>query len=66
MIQFEKPQNLNGKTLIDDLIAAGIAIGVDGSGERAKPLIDGEGNFYLPVSELDREATQAVLDNYNG
>ena len=66
MIQFDKPQNLNGKTLIDDLIAAGIVIGVDGSGQRAKPMIDGEGNFYLPVSEADREATQAVLDNYNG
>jgi hypothetical protein len=66
MIQFEKPQNLNGKTLIDDLVAAGISIGVDGSGERAKPMIDGEGNFYLPVNEADREATQAVLDNYNG
>ena len=65
MIEFNKPQNLNGKTLIDDLIAAGIAIGSDESGERAKPLIDGEGNFYLPVSEADREATQAVLDNYN-
>jgi hypothetical protein len=66
MIQFEKPQNLNGKTLIDDLIAAGIEIAEDGSGERAKPLIDGEGNFYLPVSEDDKEAAQAVLDNYNG
>ena len=66
MIQFNKPQNLNGKTLIDELVAAGIVIGVDGSGERAKPMIDGEGNFYLPVNEADREATQAVLDNYNG
>ena len=66
MIQFDKPENLNGKTLIDELVAAGIVIGVDGSGERAKPMIDGEGNFYLPVNEADREATQAVLDNYNG
>ena len=66
MIQFDKPENLNGKTLIDDLIAAGIAIGLDESGERAKPFIDGEGNFYLPVIEADREATQTVLDNYNG
>ncbi len=65
MIQFNKPQNLNGKTLIDELVATGIAIGLDGSGERAKPVIDGEGNFYLPVNEADREATQAVLDNYN-
>lgn len=66
MIQFNKPQNLNGKTLIDELVAVGIVIGVDGNGERAKPMIDGEGNFYLPVNEADREATQAVLDSYNG
>jgi hypothetical protein len=66
MIQFDKPQNLNGKTIIDDLIAAGIEIAEDESGERGKPFIDGEGRFYLPVNENDKEAAQAVLDNYNG
>lgn len=64
MIEFDKPTNLDGKVLIEELIAVGIEIGFDKYQERLKPVMDGEGKFYLPINESDRLVAQQVLDKH--
>ena len=59
MIKFNKPQNLNGSELIDELNTAGVAI-------NGLPLIDGNGDFWLDVSEADKAKAEAVVAAHNG
>lgn len=59
MIQFNKPEKLNGEQLLDELKNAGVKI-VD------YPLIDGEGNFWLDVKETDKEKTAEIVQKHIG
>ncbi len=59
MIKFDKPENLNGAELILELKSAGITI-------NQSPEIDGEGNFWLHVSEEDKDAAELIVSAHNG
>jgi hypothetical protein len=59
MIKFNKPQNLNGAELLSELKTAGITITED-------PTIDGNGDFWLDVSEADKDKAAAIVAAHNG
>jgi hypothetical protein len=59
MIQFTKPTNLNGTELLKELVAAGVAI-------TNWPMIDGEGNFWLDIAEVDKAKATPVVAAHNG
>lgn len=62
MIQFDKPKNLNGAELLQELITAGINISED----KSSMLDDGEGNLLLDISDADKLAAAAIVKNHNG
>jgi hypothetical protein len=62
MIQFEKPNNLNGAELLAELLAIGIVLDPI---EQA-PVIDGNGQLWLDVQNKDKDKVQKVLDAHNG
>lgn len=59
MIKFNKPQNLNGAELVDELNSAGVKI-------TEPPLVDGNGDFWLDISEKDKSKAESVVDVHNG
>jgi hypothetical protein len=59
MIQFNKPTNLNGTELIEELKAAGVAIS-------ESPMIDGNGNFWLNITETDNNKAATIVAAHNG
>ena len=59
MIQFNRPQNLNGAELIEELEAVGVVV-------NDLPIIDGNGNFWLDISENDAVKAAAVVQKHNG
>jgi len=59
MIQFTKPQNLNGTELLEQLNAGGVSI-------TQPPQIDGEGNFWLDISDLDETKAAPIVAEHNG
>ena len=61
LIQFTKPQNLNGGKLIQELTEAGIEINTDTS-----PMIDGNGDFWLDIDESKTEATAVIVAAHQG
>jgi len=61
MIKFDKPQNLNGSELIDELKAVGIIINAETS-----PFIDGNGNFWLDISKADKAKAEPIVAAHNG
>lgn len=62
MIQFDKPTNLNGSQLLDELAAIGIILD---KLEQA-PLIDGNNDFWLDVKKSDEAKVAAVVAAHNG
>jgi hypothetical protein len=62
MIKFNKPTNLNGSQLIDELAAVGIVL--DKISEA--PFIDGDGNFYLQIKPEDEAKAAAVVAAHEG
>ena len=69
MISFDKPNNLNGAKLIDELLAASVEIiGTDSVAHLGKtaPSVDGEGNLLLDISETDKSKAAAVVAAHNG
>ena len=62
MIKFNKPENLNGAELLDELAAVGIIL----DPKTQRPLIDGNGDFWLDISEADKAKAEAVVDAHNG
>jgi len=62
MIKFNKPENLNGAELLDELAAKGIVLDKI---EQA-PLIDGNGDFWLDVQPADQAKVAAVVAAHNG
>jgi hypothetical protein len=68
MISFNKPNNLDGAKLIDELIAAGVQIiGTDEIAHLGKtaPIIDGNGNLILSISAKDQAKAQLVVEAHN-
>ena len=61
MIQFDKPINLNGSELLAELSAAGIKVNEDNS-----PFIDGNGDFWLDLSDKDKTKAASIVTAHNG
>ena len=59
MIQFTKPQNLNGAELLAELNAAGVSI-------TNSPMIDGSGDFWLDIAEADKAKATPIVAAHNG
>ena len=67
MISFDKPNNLDGAKLIDELIAGGVEIiGNDEFAHLGKtaPMIDGSGKLNLAIAEKDKAKAQAIVANH--
>lgn len=62
MIKFNKPTNLNGSELLDELAAVGIVLD---KLEQA-PMIDGNGDFWLHITEADEAMAAAIVAAHNG
>ena len=62
MIKFNKPENLNGAELLDELAAVGIVL----DKKEQAPLIDGNGDFWLDVKKADEAKAAAVVAAHNG
>lgn len=62
MIKFNRPKNLNGAELLDELAAVGIVL--DKSTQ--PPFIDGNGDFYLPISKEDESKAKPIVEAHNG
>ena len=62
MIKFDKPVNLNGAELIDELAAVGIIL----DKFKQAPLIDGNGDFWLDIKQADKAKAEAVIAAHNG
>jgi len=59
MIQFNKPQNLNGAELLNKLKASGVTV-------TGLPLVDEDGNFWLDIVETDKIKATPIVDAHNG
>jgi hypothetical protein len=59
MIQFTKPENLNGAELIAELTAVGVAI-------NEPPFIDGNGDFWLNIKVEDEAKAASIVATHNG
>lgn len=59
MIKFNKPENLNGTQLLEELNAAGISI-------TESPSIDAAGDFWLNISETDKDNAEIIVNAHNG
>ena len=62
MLKFDKPQNLNGSQLLDELAIVGIVL----DKLTQAPLIDGNGDFWLDVKPADETKAAAVVAVHNG
>lgn len=63
---FDKPKNLDGAVLIDELVAAGVEVKKDNKGRYEAPRLDGEGVLWLDIAESDYDAAKAVVTAHNG
>lgn len=59
MIKFNKPENLNGLELINELKSAGVNI-------EKPPLIDGNNEFWLDISSEEESLASQVVAAHNG
>ena len=62
MIKFDKPANLNGAELLNELAAVGIVLDLT----TQAPLIDGNGDLWLDVKSADKVKTGEVVAAHNG
>jgi hypothetical protein len=61
MIKFNKPAQLNGEQLVQELKAIGVIVN-----ENTSPLIDGDDNFWLDIPTKDKTKAQTVVDKHIG
>ena len=61
MIQFDKPESLNGEQLVRELKAVGIIVNSETS-----PLIDGEQNFWLDIPSKDAAKAKPIVAAHIG
>jgi hypothetical protein len=59
MIQFNKPQNLNGAELLNELKASGVVV-------TGLPLIDENGEFWLNIKDADKTKATPIVAAHNG
>ena len=59
MIKFNKPTNLNGTELLNELAANGVAC-------NKPPFIDGEGDLWLDIKPADKANAAPVVAAHNG
>ena len=59
MIQFTKPENLNGAELLKQLQDGGVTI-------TDAPTIDGDGAFWLDIDSKDKAKATAIVAAHNG
>ena len=59
MITFTRPQNLNGKELLDELAAVGVVV-------EGLPIDDGAGNLILNIAAKDEAKAADVVAAHNG
>ena len=64
-ISFTTPTNLNGATLIEELIAAQVSVAED-NGKPNWVEIDGNGVLWIDITEKDKAKAEAVIANHNG
>ena len=62
MIKFQKPTNLNGAELIDELASVGIIL----DKYSQAPVLDGNGDLWLDIDSSDESAAAAVVTSHNG
>ena len=62
MIKFDKPANLNGAELVDELATAGIILDLT----TQAPLIDGNGDLWLDVKSEYSDKAGEVVGAHNG
>jgi hypothetical protein len=59
MIKFNKPINLNGSELLEELNAAGVKI-------IEKPYLDDNGDLWLQIDAKDEVKAKTVVNAHNG
>lgn len=59
MKTFTKPENLNGKELLDELLAVGVVV-------EGLPIDDGAGNLILNIASKDEAKAASVVAAHNG
>jgi len=59
MIKFNKPTNLNGNELIDQLKAAGVTV-------TGKPELDEDGFLLLGIEAKDKSKAEPIVASHNG
>lgn len=59
MIQFTKPENLNGAELLAELNAGGVVIA-------EPPSIDGNGDLWLEIAQADKAKATPIVAAHNG
>jgi hypothetical protein len=59
MKTFTKPENLNGKELLDELLAVGVIV-------QGLPTDDGAGNLILNIASKDEAKAASVVAAHNG
>jgi hypothetical protein len=59
MIKFDKPENLNGAELLSELKSAGVKV-------NDIPMIDGNGDFWLDITESDKAKATPIVAAHNG
>ena len=62
MIKFNKPTNLNGSELLDELATVGIIL--DKFNE--PPMLDGDNNLWLRIDPADEAKAKPIVDAHNG
>lgn len=59
MIQFAKPQNLNGSQLVDELKTAGIEVA-------DFPMLDSDENLFLDIDAKDKTKALKIIEKHVG
>ena len=62
MIKFNKPENLNGAELLNELAVVGIVL----DKINQAPMLDGNGDFWLDIKPADQAKAAAVVAAHNG
>ena len=62
MIKFDKPTNLNGSELLNELASIGIVLDI----ETQAPIVDGNNDLWLDVKLEDKSKVAAVVTAHNG
>jgi len=62
MIQFNKPTNLNGTELRQELNNAGVTI----SDKKDSVSLDADGSLWLDIKVSDKTKAESIVANHNG